>query len=34
MANKFNPGENELKETLVCLNRVSKTVKGLSLIHI
>ena len=28
MANKFNPGENELKETLVCLNRVSKTVKG------
>ena len=28
MANKFNPGEVELKETLVSLNRVSKTVKG------
>ena len=28
MANKFHPGEVELKETLVALNRVSKTVKG------
>ena len=28
MANKFNAGEVELKETLVALNRVSKTVKG------
>ena len=28
MANKFNPAEAELKETLVALNRVSKTVKG------
>ena len=28
MANKFNPAEVELKETLVALNRVSKTVKG------
>ena len=28
MANKFNPAEQELKETLVALNRVSKTVKG------
>lgn len=28
MANKFNPGEMKLKETLVSLNRVSKTVKG------
>ena len=28
MANKFNPAELELKETLVALNRVSKTVKG------
>ena len=28
MANKSNPGEVELKETLVSLNRVSKTVKG------
>ena len=28
MANKFNPAEFELKETLVALNRVSKTVKG------
>ena len=28
MANKFNPGELKLKETLVSLNRVSKTVKG------
>ena len=28
MANKFNPAEHELKETLVALNRVSKTVKG------
>ena len=28
MANKFNPAEVELKETLVSLNRVSKTVKG------
>lgn len=28
MANKFNPAEYELKETLVSLNRVSKTVKG------
>ena len=29
MANKFNPAEHELKETLVALNRVSKTVKVL-----
>ena len=28
MANKFNPAEHELKEQLVALNRVSKTVKG------
>ena len=28
MANKFNPAEVELKETLVALYRVSKTVKG------
>ena len=28
MATKFNPGEMKLKETLVSLNRVSKTVKG------
>ena len=28
MANKFNPGELKLRETLVALNRVSKTVKG------
>ena len=28
MANKFNPAEVELKETLVALNRVSKTVQG------
>ena len=28
MANKFNPAEHELKETLVALDRVSKTVKG------
>ena len=28
MANKFNPAEHELKETLVALHRVSKTVKG------
>ena len=28
MANKFNPAAHELKETLVALNRVSKTVKG------
>ena len=28
MANKFNTAEVELKETLVALNRVSKTVKG------
>ena len=28
MAYKFNPAEVELKETLVALNRVSKTVKG------
>ncbi len=28
MATKFNPGAMELKETLVALNRVSKTVKG------
>ena len=28
MNNKFNPAEHELKETLVALNRVSKTVKG------
>lgn len=28
MATKFNPGTTELKETLVALNRVSKTVKG------
>ena len=28
MANKYNPAESELKETLVALNRVSKTVKG------
>lgn len=28
MSNKFNPAEVELKETLVALNRVSKTVKG------
>ena len=28
MAEKFNPGATELTETLVSLNRVSKTVKG------
>ena len=28
MANKFNPAEHDLKEQLVALNRVSKTVKG------
>ena len=28
MAEKFNPAEHELKESLVALNRVSKTVKG------
>jgi len=28
MANKFNPAEHELKETMIALNRVSKTVKG------
>lgn len=28
MATKFNPGAVELKEQLVALNRVSKTVKG------
>ena len=28
MANKFNPAELDLKEQLVALNRVSKTVKG------
>ncbi len=28
MAQKFNPGELELTEQLVALNRVSKTVKG------
>ena len=26
MANKFNPAEVELKETLVALNRVSKKI--------
>ncbi len=28
MASKFNPAEHDLKEQLVALNRVSKTVKG------
>ena len=28
MANKFNPAEHDLKESLIALNRVSKTVKG------
>ncbi len=28
MANKFNPAELELTESMVALNRVSKTVKG------
>ena len=28
MAKKFNPAEHDLKEQLVALNRVSKTVKG------
>lgn len=28
MAEKFNPAEHDLKESLVALNRVSKTVKG------
>ncbi len=28
MADKFNPAEHELKESLIALNRVSKTVKG------
>ena len=28
MAEKFNPAEHELKEQLISLNRVSKTVKG------
>ena len=28
MANKFNPAEHDLQESLVALNRVSKTVKG------
>ena len=28
MAEKFNPAEHDLKESLISLNRVSKTVKG------
>lgn len=28
MADKFNPAERDLKESLIALNRVSKTVKG------
>ena len=28
MAEKFNPAEHDLKEQLISLNRVSKTVKG------
>lgn len=28
MENKFDPAAVELKETLVAINRVSKTVKG------
>ena len=28
MAEKFNPAEHDLKESLIALNRVSKTVKG------
>ncbi len=28
MAEKFNPAEQDLKESLIALNRVSKTVKG------
>ena len=28
MSEKFNPAEHDLKESLVALNRVSKTVKG------
>ena len=28
MATKFNPAELDLREQLVALNRVSKTVKG------
>ena len=28
MAEKFNPSEHDLKESLIALNRVSKTVKG------
>ena len=28
MADKFNPAEHDLKDSLIALNRVSKTVKG------
>ena len=28
MADKFNPAEHDLKESLIALNRVSKTIKG------
>ena len=28
MVEKFNPAEHDLKESLISLNRVSKTVKG------
>ena len=28
MADKYNPAEHDLKESLIALNRVSKTVKG------
>ena len=28
MVEKFNPAEHDLKESLIALNRVSKTVKG------
>ena len=28
MAEKYNPAEHDLKESLIALNRVSKTVKG------
>ena len=28
MADKFNPAEHDVKESLIALNRVSKTVKG------
>ena len=33
MADKFNPAEHDLKESLIALNRVSKTVKGGRIAH-